>query len=1656
MAVRGRRATDDGRRPARDEVLVRVGDLAGRPRGTGFVADHHGTVVTSHEAVDGLARFVVHATGDRVCVVTSEAVTPLPAFDLALIHTEGLDVAPLPLALRDGVETGAYVRIAAGGWREARVLGTADVTYTATDGFHLLRGALELAIGTAGSEALRLGGGAAGGPVLDMTTGAVVGVLGTALEARHRSTGFAVPLRGWRDEPHLAELLARNAATVPVYGTDLNLAGVLELTATTVGSDGPGASAGTVVGSVGTVAGSVGAEPVERVDVVREFTAFVNGPATVLGLVGPPGSGRTTELAALATRRGRDPEPAPTLLLRGADLAADDLSVADAARRALERAGRIVAASTAPAVAVAPGTPGTPGAWRGPAGAHGVPGAQGDVGATGAGRSAASTMARAWGGSAGSGGVPGAEGAAAAWPSGASNASNASASSAWWAGSGFSATSAAAGAGDGWHLSGAVGAAGAQETQGSAGLSSSATRAAGAADEWRAGVRQPSVAGRYAGELGDIRPERLARLAGAEGRPLLLLLDGPEEMPPALAHRLADWTAGTVEWLRENGARLVVASRAEYWERAGAQFPAELLHGDAPGGEGQSLPACVRLGELTETEARRARMRYGIPEDALSAADARHPLTLRLLAEVRAALPEPPGGRPGEDGAFAGPPGRGTAGGSRSGAEGAEPERSGRERSGTEGSGTEGSGRERSGTEGSGSEGSGSTGPEFHELGAARGGAYEPSGWGAGETASMSDGASGAAARSRGVSGRSSGQAAPCIRTGGGSSGQAVPSSGPCAAFSGPETGPLSPAAPAAPAPFAGARGPSRSLGARSSVRAAPPTGTSPSSLGAMGATFAPTGHSSGATGATDGSTEACSGSTRPSPGAESSSRAELAPRAELSLCAEASAVVPRALDRDEVLAAYLDLMCLRVAVRLAAVNGIRGTAVRRLAAQVSGQVHEAARRCLGPGQGELDRAAFEAVFPWGPVPGRRLGGTTGWASAVLTEGLLVPAGDGYRFAHEELADWIQGAHLDLDAALHALVHRGWVAQDEARRGWGTMPSEARVRRQARRATRDLPVPRHRIGPVVHALLLLGRQQGPTELAGRLEELLDALDALLPPGAPAPDDPTWWATRLLTEVLLRVPDATPYSRVLRFLTERIGAWRDQGRGVPAEFGPDLWAALPLPPAERFDLLRRLVVADPATGEGPRYLDAVSRLLAADPAAVQPHLTRWFHDDTPLAATPDAIVATAAQALLHTHRRCALDDLTEALVDCAHRRGDELLAVLSEEEPAAMCRAVDRWAHDERPARRVAALAYGLRTAPHVRTDADRERLRHAALALLGRPADITLHSGALALLVRDPSTRPRYLPEALRRFAAGDPHLPASALATALATHPDPVLEAFRARLRTPGSDRCNRPGKSDRPGGSDHSGGSDRPSEFDRAGGSDCSDGEVLRTLATVTTPGLARRVTTLVREVVRLRPEVAGHVAVYVDRRLEQGMGTRTVLFPLVSELITDGPVQVRAALAAVFAQPGTSISAPLRRELLDLLMATERDPSVLDTLLRAAAGRGIEGGREAGESSRDTEGTENMKGMREMKDMQYMQYMEDTGALVHRVGMLLVRTPEGATRFDWALVDLARHVPGFAELVAGWFSGTPQEWAAVVGPSTRRMIENLAGVSGVRVPA
>ncbi|MGY5138666.1 hypothetical protein ACWGJW_40890, partial [Streptomyces nigrescens] len=835
-----------------------------------------------------------------------------------------------------------------------------------------------------------------------------------------------------------------------------------------------------------------------------------------------------------------------------------------------------------------------------------------------------------------------------------------------------------------------------------------------------------------------VTAQGVARAAAAAGCPLLVLLDGPEEMPTGLLRRLAEWTGATADWLGTAGVRLVITCRPEYWERAGALFPPGLLH--RPHRPVPALPACVELGDLPQEAAERARARYGLPPGTPAAPDARHPLALRLLAEVRAALPK-------------------------------------------------------------------------------------------GDT-----------------SGRDTGFGTP---------------------------------------------------------------------------------------------------------------------------------------DRHQIFDAYLDLVCLRIAVRIAAAHRpvLRGTAVRRLAAQVAGQVHEAARRCLGPGPGALDRTSFEEVFPR----------AAGWASAVLTEGLLVPAGAGYRFAHEELAEWLQGAHADLDL---------------------------------------LPVPGHRPGPVVQALLRLAAREGSVQLTFRLAELVPMATAPAA-GTPAPHavDGRWWAARVLSGVLLRVPDARPYTGVLRLLADRITERSLRAGGFPhtglEAFGPWFWERLALPDEDRMDLLRRLLPADgppagagrvpgggerggvqragaagatagapagpsvprsrssasssssaavappaglsssgsssvgdlssgdlssgdpvpsdggpcsgrafappprvrvhptddpsagrwdgetsrgrthPAgaprptpvadTGDGPsgedeaagasmtetgaprssRFLDAAAELLCADPERMQPLLCAWFDDTRPLqrpggdeaggparrALPREITVAAAAQALLHTHRRQALDALTEALVEAAHPKGDELMDALAEDDPAAVCRAVDRWAHDKRPERRAAAASYGLRAAPYVTAAADRALLRYAALCLLARTADSAHHGSALALLIGDPATRARFLDRALARFVAGDPQLPPTAFRAALTDHPGPVLDAFRARLV----------------------GGAGPPV----AAG-------LLRMLARTEEPVLAARIDGLVRDCARHCPDRAARpVAEFVERRLERGPAARAALRPLAAELLTGYPV-------------------------------------------------------------------------------------------------------------------------------------------------------------------
>ncbi|MEK8145051.1 hypothetical protein NKH18_37185 [Streptomyces sp. M10(2022)] len=252
--------------------------------------------------------------------------------------------------------------------------------------------------------------------------------------------------------------------------------------------------------------------------------------------------------------------------------------------------------------------------------------------------------------------------------------------------------------------------------------------------------------------------------------------------------------------------------------------------------------------------------------------------------------------------------------------------------------------------------------------------------------------------------------------------------------------------------------------------------------------------------------------------------------------------------------------------------------------------------------------------------------------------------------------------------------------------------------------------------------------------------------------------------------------------------------------------------------------------------------------------------------------------------------------------------------------------------------------------------------------------------------MRDPRTRDRYLPQALRFFAEGGPGLPTALLAEVFPARPQPVLAALRERLARPGD-------------------------------GAD----EVLLALAGLDEPALALHAAGLVRQ--------------YVDSHPEPGRRPRSMWISGWSADRRPAPCccpwspgccgTTRATGGArrrgrVLAAPGSPASRPLRAELLEVLLAFEQDtgrePEVLDALLGAAA---------AGSDLRP-----------EVR----------TRALVHRTGMLLVRTPEGASRFDRRLIELAREVPGFAALVTRWLDDAPQEWAAVVGPSAGRTLESL----------
>ncbi|NJQ16561.1 serine protease [Streptomyces bohaiensis] len=608
--------------------------------------------------------------------------------------------------------------------------------------------------------------------------------------------------------------------------------------------------------------------------------------------------------------------------------------------------------------------------------------------------------------------------------------------------------------------------------------------------------------------------------------------------------------------------------------------------------------------------------------------------------------------------------------------------------------------------------------------------------------------------------------------------------------------------------------------------------------------------------------------------------------------------------DRQQIFAAHLDLTALRVAERFR--PDLSGTALRRLAAQVQARLHEAARQSLGPVV--LPRAAFELLFPT----------ADGWAAAVLSEGVLAAAGPAYRFTDEEFADWLQGRHLDLDATLDHLL---------------TAPEPDPA------ADTPPPVPRHRIGPVVFALLRAERELGAESLRHRLHRLLDALAALgtaapeiapdpLPEapasrsGAPSPQTPAttvtgrdvrWWCVHLLGETLLRLPDATGQRDAARRLAALVG----DGRTPAADFPGPFWRRMRLSTADRLELLRLALPAGgpheddpeaPTATAAPRaaararnsYAAAAGELLATDPDGARPVLCRWLADDRVLPsgsapndaspAGPGTTIADVAHRLLTGRRSAAPSALADALVDEGHPRCRALLADLVRLDPAGLCEAVVRWSADPLPERRRAAADHLglLDSAVPKGASAPRDQLRRAARRLARHQDEPRLRAAAYRVLVGDPLTRGGYLPEALAhlvRYADGSAGDSALACAVAAEAHSAPcrVLAAFRLRLHQSGADPA--------------------------------TAATTLAALASIGTPALARPVAALVAEFATLpAPHAAQTVAAFVRTRLAQGDAARATLTALVEALGRTAAAAVRAAVARSLVEVDTADAAYL----------------------------------------------------------------------------------------------------------------------------------------------
>lgn len=283
-----------------DAALVAVLGEDEQVLGTGFVIDDSGSVLTCHHVVDGLASVGVRGP-DGLIRVADDVITAADV-DLALIRVHGLAARPLPLAAQSQAATAYWTKgfhrygeeIRASFPVRGTITGRTSVSYAGydIDGVLVLRDDV-------------IDEGLSGAPVLDPAAGVVIGVVSANL-LNDVPTGLAVPIERAAAHPALARDVAANQETVPAYGAYLNGAAARRLCAEATESE---------VQVLADLRGLDLARRVSRTEVEAALRGFLADDGPIFALVGPSGTGKSTELAAFARQL-----PGRVLLLRGSSI----------------------------------------------------------------------------------------------------------------------------------------------------------------------------------------------------------------------------------------------------------------------------------------------------------------------------------------------------------------------------------------------------------------------------------------------------------------------------------------------------------------------------------------------------------------------------------------------------------------------------------------------------------------------------------------------------------------------------------------------------------------------------------------------------------------------------------------------------------------------------------------------------------------------------------------------------------------------------------------------------------------------------------------------------------------------------------------------------------------------------------------------------------------------------------------------------------------------------------------------------------------------------------------------------------------------------------------------------------------------------------------